>query len=112
MSFLLQTKRRKKIMTKVSTADLYEACYYLLNSCMLEAIEGLPVNGEISCSLSFTGEKIPDLQAQYFQKTASVNLFHFRRAYSQVNSYLLQAKKKLKQDYRQQQQQKLPSLQL
>ncbi len=87
-------------MAKVSTTDLYESCYYLLNSCTLEAIEGVPVNGDITCKLFFNGERIPDLQADYFRGTARVNLFDFRRTYNQINSHVQQAKKKLKAELR------------
>jgi hypothetical protein len=83
-------------MGKVATTDVYESCYYLINTCQLEAIEGVPLNGEITCKLIFSGERITDLQADYFRGTASVNLFNFRRTYSQVCVYIQQAKKKLK----------------
>jgi hypothetical protein len=90
-------------MAKVSTTDLYESCYYLLHNCKLEAIEGIPVNGEITCKLFFSGEQIPDLQADYFRGTASVNLFNFRRTYNQISAYIQQTKKKLKAELREQQ---------
>ena len=93
-------------MAKVSTIDLYESCYYLLNSCTLEAIEGIPVNGEITCKLYFNGERITDLQADYFRGTAKVNLFDFRRTYNQINSHVQQAKKKLKAELKEQQNRK------
>lgn len=91
-------------MAKVSTTDLYESCYYLLNSCTLEAIEGIPVNGEITCKLYFNGEHITDLQADYFRGTAQVNLFNFRRTYNQINAHIQQTKKKLRAELRAQNQ--------
>jgi hypothetical protein len=100
--FLLEAKKEEKHMAKVSTIDLYESCYYLLNSCTLEAIEGIPVNGEITCKLYFNGERITDLQADYFRGTAWVNLFEFRRAYNQINSHVQQTKKKVRAELRQQ----------
>jgi hypothetical protein len=90
-------------MSKVSTTDLYESCFYLLNACTIEAIEGIPVNGEITCKLFFSGERIAELQADYFRGTATVNLFHFRRTYNQINAHVQQARKKLKAELREQQ---------
>jgi len=82
----------------VSTGDIYESVYYVLNGCKLEIIEGVPVNGKISCLLKFTGEDIARLQIEYFQGKAIVNLFAFRRTYSQVNSWINTAKKQLKHE--------------
>ena len=83
-------------MDTVTTTDIYECCYYLLNGCELTTIEGRPLNGRIACEVTFTGADINNLQIKYFQNKANVNLFSFRRAYSQINNYIQQAKKKLK----------------
>jgi hypothetical protein len=91
-------------MAQVQTTDLYESCLFLLNGCTLEAIEGIPVNGDITCKLTFSGARITELQADYFRGTAQVNLFHFRRTYNQISSHVLQAKKKLKAELRAQSQ--------
>ena len=80
----------------ITTTDLYESTYYLLTGCELEAIEGVRVNGKITCRLSFRSPKIPHLQMEYFQGRAAVNLFQFRRAYGQVNALVRSAKKKAK----------------
>jgi hypothetical protein len=81
---------------QISTGDVYESVFYLLNGCTLEAIEGQQVNGKISCILRFTGPKIAELQAHYFQGTVEVNLFEFRRTYPKVCAWINQAKKQLK----------------
>ena len=85
-------------MQQITTHDLYEACYYLLNNCSILAVEGQEVNGKIACLISFEGEAIEKLQLEYYQSTAVVNLFEFRRAYSQISSFIYNAKKKLKDE--------------
>jgi hypothetical protein len=90
---------------QVTTADVYESCFYILRGCSLAAVEGIPVNGRINCRLKFTGDKILEKQAEYFSGKANVNLFEFRRTYSQVCTWIQQAKKQLKHELLLQQQQ-------
>jgi len=85
---------------EVSTSDLYEGAYYLLSNCELVAIEGLVVNGQVTCRLSFNGSRLPELQAKYFGGKTEVNLFLFRRAYSQIVQHVNEAKKKMKAELR------------
>jgi hypothetical protein len=80
-------------MDRVGVTDLYQASWLLLNGCELTGIECIPTGGSISCRLSFVGERLAELQDKYFEKKASVNLWTFRSAYNQVNSYIHQAKK-------------------
>ena len=91
---------------QVSTCDLYEGTYYLLNGCELEAIEGLKVNGAITCRLTFSGDELNRLQLSYLQGQADANLFEFRRAYSQLSSLVLKAKKKFRNQLKQEVQKK------
>jgi hypothetical protein len=84
------------MQNQIVTADVYESCFYILRGCTLVVVEGIPVNGKINCRLKFTGEDILKIQAEYFSGKASVNLFEFRRTYSQVCSWIQQAKKQLK----------------
>jgi hypothetical protein len=79
---------------QIITADVYESCFYLLAGCTLDAVEGIPVNGKISCRLTFTGPEILKKQAEYFSGKALVNLFEFRRTYAQVLSWIAEAKRK------------------
>ncbi len=88
-------------MDTVTTFDLYEGSYYLLGGCELEAIEGLKVNGTLTYRMSFTGEKLVQLQLSYLNGQASANLFEFRRTYSQLSSLVLKAKKKLRNQLKQ-----------
>ncbi len=84
----------------VQTTDLYEASYYLLNGCFIDTIQCLPVNGKNLSQFSFEGPDLTKLQLSWFQGNAEVNLLEFRRAYSQINSFSYDAKKKWKQQRR------------
>lgn len=86
---------------QVITTDLYEGTYYLLNGCQLVCIEGVPVNGSITCKLTFQGEPLNRLQLEYFSGKARVPLFEFRRTFGHVNALVRSAKKKAKGQLRQ-----------
>jgi hypothetical protein len=85
----------------VSTTDLYEGTFYLLGGCELTGIEAQRIDGAITCRLSFRGEKLAELQAEYFAGRARVALLPFRRAFGQVNALVYSAKKKAKVHLRQ-----------
>ena len=85
-------------MANVKTADMYESAYYLLNGCEIEAIEGRNFNGRLLCDLTFSGESIEELQREYFQGRANVDLLSFRRSYTRLMNCLSDAKKKLKRE--------------
>jgi hypothetical protein len=84
-------------MERVGVTDLYQACWLLLKGCELTGIECIPMGGTLSCRLSFAGSNLEELQDEYFQKRSCVNLWAFRSAYNQVNSYVHQAKKSYEQ---------------
>ena len=86
----------------VSTTDLYESTFYLLGGCELVSIEAERVDGSITCRLTFKGDKLGELQLEYFSGKAKVPLFGFRRAFGQVNALVYSAKKKAKGQLRQQ----------
>ena len=86
----------------VSTTDLYEGTFYLMGGCELTGIEAERVDGAITCRLSFRGERLAELQSEYFAGRAKVSLFPFRRAFGQVNALVYTAKKKAKSQLRQQ----------
>ncbi len=80
-------------METAQITDLYQASYFLLSGCELVGIECIPTGGAMSCRISFRGERLEELTQQWWDKQAVVNLWAFRSAYSQVNSYVHQAKK-------------------
>jgi hypothetical protein len=86
---------------QVSTTDLYESTFYLLGGCELVSIEAQRVDGSITCRLTFKGEKLDQLQLEYFAGKAKVPLFGFRRAFGQVNSLVYSAKKRAKGQHKQ-----------
>jgi hypothetical protein len=80
-------------MESISVTDLYQASFLLLEGCELTGIECFPMTGSIACRMTFSGPKLPTLMDTWFEKSASANLWAFRTAYNQVNSYVHQAKK-------------------
>lgn len=80
-------------MNIVSTSDLYEACYYLINGCTLEGVETLQVGSKTVCQLSFKGTTIYNLRDIYLRGDSIVNLTNFRTAYSRLLQSTYFAKK-------------------
>ncbi len=68
----------------VSTNDLYEATYYLMNGCELVSLDGMRVNGKVTCRMNLEGGELARLQLLYLQGEAHVNLIDFRRAFGHV----------------------------
>jgi hypothetical protein len=80
-------------MASAQVTDLYQASYLLVNGCALTGIECIPTGGSLSCRMSFSGDEVDELVQAWFDRKAVVNLWAFRSAYNQVNSYVHQAKK-------------------
>jgi hypothetical protein len=86
---------------QITTTDLYESTFYLLGGCELVSIEAQRVDGSITCSLTFKGDQLDQLQLEYFAGKAKVPLFGFRRAFGQVNALVYSAKKRAKGQHKQ-----------
>jgi hypothetical protein len=80
-------------MESVEVTDLYQASWLIISGCQLSGIQCIPMSGNLCCLMIFTGPRVYELQEEYFEKKASVNLWAFRSAYNQVNSCIHQAKK-------------------
>ncbi len=80
-------------MNIVSTCDLYEASYYLINQCLLEGVETLPLGKKLTCKLTFKGIDIYDLRESYLTGDSTVSLTNFREAYSKLLQTTYFAKK-------------------
>ena len=80
-------------MNIVSTSDLYEACYYLINQCLLEGVETLQIGSKTVCQMSFQGQDIYALREVYLRGDSTVNLTNFRTAYSKLLQTTYFAKK-------------------
>jgi len=87
-------------MQKTTVTDMYQATWFLINGCELKEVECIPLGGQLACRLTFSGEKLPHLQEQYFTREAACNLFLFRQGYNQINSFVHQAKKSFNQKQR------------
>ena len=80
--------------------DLYEAAYLVLSGCSLERVSCIPISKTLSCRFDFSGEHIEELLEEFRSRKAVVNLFAFRTSYSQVNSYVHEAKKSYERESR------------
>ena len=80
---------------EVEVMDLYLASYYVLRGCELAAVKCIPTAKSVSCSIVVRGGYglVHEVQGEYFEKRASVNLWDFRSAYNQVSSCVHQAKR-------------------
>ena len=81
-------------METASTRDFYEASFYLLSGATLEAIEVVSRAGALESHFVFTHPELPRLQREYLAAEAVVNLYAFRRAYTQVQSYALDSRRR------------------
>ena len=80
-------------MNIVSTCDLYEASYYLINQCILDGVETLQLGKKLTCKLFFKGESIYDLRETYLTGDSVVSLTNFKEAYSKLLQTTYFAKK-------------------
>ena len=85
-------------MESVETSDLYHASYLLLSGCQLTGAECSQVGKNLSCRLSFQGQSMSNLNDNWYQKRAMVNLWAFRQAHAQVHQYVDMAKKEFIRD--------------
>jgi hypothetical protein len=88
-----QNFREEKIEMKEVT-DLYEAAFFICNGCKIESVECVSLSGSLACRFLMSGEKLPELEETFFTRSAVVNLYSFRSAYGQVNSFMHEAKKR------------------
>ena len=87
-------------MDTADVNDLYEAAYLILSGCTLEEVTCIPVSESLSCRMIFSGSNLEKAQDEFAAKKAVVNLHAFRSAYSQVNTYVHQAKKSFARERR------------
>lgn len=85
-------------METVDVTDLYQASYFLLSGCELSGLECRQTETALRCTLHFRGQHVAALEEKWFAKKAMANLWAFRLAYSQVNSYVREAKRNYAQD--------------
>jgi hypothetical protein len=81
-------------------ADLYEAAYLVTEGCRVEGVRCIPLSKSVGCSFTVSGESIEGKRETFQEKRAVVNLYAFRSAYTQVNGYLVEAKKAYERERR------------
>ena len=71
---------------KVITSDIYEASFYLTLGAAITEAELIEENKRKICIFTLTGESLTKAQGEYFNCTAQVNLWDFRRCLTRINS--------------------------
>lgn len=87
---------------EVEVSDLYLASYYVLKGCTVARVSCIPTGKDYRCSIVIRGpwDVVGEVQAEFFQNRAMVNLLAFRDAYNQVNGFIRQAKKSYEREAR------------
>ncbi len=81
----------------ISTTDLYEVCFYLMQGFKIEKVEIVNQNHKEMGKFILSGEGIQKAQLVYFNGEATVNIMDFRRTYSQLTTLVGQAKRELRE---------------
>lgn len=71
---------------KVITSDIYEASYYLTLGAVIIEAELIEENKKKICIFTLSAETLTKAQGEYFNCTAIVNLWDFRRCLTRINS--------------------------
>jgi hypothetical protein len=79
----------------IKTTDVYEICWYLSSSdsITVESIEVLPRGKQNICQFALSGENLDQLQNDYLQDKACVNIKVFRTTLHHVNALIEKARK-------------------
>jgi hypothetical protein len=80
--------------------DLYEAAYLVTEGCRIEGVRCIPLSKSVGCSFTVSGAGLVLKREAFIEKRAAVNLYAFRSAYTQVNSYMVEAKKAYEREQR------------
>lgn len=82
---------------EVSTEDIYESAFMLTNGASIINIEVLQENSKSICRFTFSGENLLQLQNDYYNAKAVVNLWEFRRCFNRINSLIGTARKEYRE---------------
>jgi hypothetical protein len=77
----------------IQTADLYESALYHSLGYPVEKVEIIRENKKLMARFSFSGEGLSQIQFDYFNNKATVNLTDFRRSYLHISILIGSAKK-------------------
>jgi hypothetical protein len=90
--------------------DLYQAAYLLTLGCNVELVECVPMkSGVTTYRFVMSGIGMQDYLQSYASKEAVVNLYAFRNAYYELNTFVYQARKRYEISKRRKQLPKLMS---
>ena len=81
----------------ISTTDLYEAAFYLMEGFKLEKVEIVNQNRKEMGKFILSGEGIQKAQVIYLNGEAAVNVMDFRRTYNQLTTQVGHAKRELRE---------------
>ena len=87
-------------MEHADVTDLYEAAYLVTEGCRVEGVRCIPLSKSVGCSLAISGEGLESGRKAFAGKQATVNLYAFRGAYTQVNGLVHEAKKAWEKEQR------------
>ena len=87
-------------MECAEVSDLYEAAYLVVEGCRVEGVRCIPLSKSLGCSLAISGEGLESGREAFGGKRATVNLYAFRSAYTQVNGLVHEAKKAWEKEQR------------
>ena len=80
-------------MERTEVTDLYQASWYLVGGCSILEVECIKAGSGTSCRILVEGEALGELTEHWYNRTAVVNLWAFRNAYSEINTHVQQAKR-------------------
>ena len=103
-NYLSPPDQSGQIDNRVTTTDFYEAAYYLTVGCLIDDIEVFMEMGKQRIRMTLKGDLIKSAQREYFTSQATVNLFAFRRSYQRLIQTIQDAKRKIHQVRKLQQQ--------
>ncbi|MCK4796473.1 MAG: hypothetical protein KAT05_03785 [Spirochaetes bacterium] len=82
----------------IKTTDIYEIVWYLtFQTTVIESIEVLPRGKQSICQFAISGDNLNELQNDYLNNRACLNLKEFRKILCQVNGLIEKARKEVKQ---------------
>jgi hypothetical protein len=82
----------------IKTTDVYEIIWYILSEENIEikSIEVIPRGKQTICQFALSGKNLDQLQNDYLQDKAFVNIKSFRITLHQVNALIEKARKQAK----------------
>jgi len=87
-------------METAELTDLYQASYYLLSGCEILNITCSKATTGTNFRIHVQGTNLATLAQAWADREAVVNLWAFRTAYTEINTYVQQAKRRFELSYR------------